>query len=87
MSQMLPTLRLTSAGLDEHLGGLSLASGLAASREVAAFDVAISDIKVSSMTALPSTLSSRCADLRRYVEGAADHLLHACHTSDVRVNL
>ena len=48
MARMLPTLRLTAAGLDEHLGGLSLAGGLAASRDAADFDAAISDIKVSS---------------------------------------
>ena len=49
---MLPTLRLTSSGLDEHLGSLSQESGLAASQAAADFDAAINNIKVSSAKAL-----------------------------------
>ena len=45
---MLPTLRLTATSLEERLGSLSMAGGLAVPPEAAELDVMVDAIKVWS---------------------------------------
>ena len=54
MSQMLPSLRMTAAGLQEQLSSLSLAGGMTGVAEAAQLDAMIDAIKVRCKTCLTS---------------------------------